>query len=75
MTVKELKATLEEYDDDDLVVLSRDSEGNGYSPLSQHGGAWYRPDTTWSGDLLDDDEDEPDTESGDVHTVVLWPRN
>jgi hypothetical protein len=33
MTVKELKEILNNADDNDLVVLSRDGEGNSYSPL------------------------------------------
>ena len=33
MTVKEIKKELKKYSDNDIVVLSSDSEGNGYSPL------------------------------------------
>ncbi|MEO1477764.1 MAG: hypothetical protein AAFV01_04225 [Bacteroidota bacterium] len=33
MTVKELRRELELFDDDDLVVLQRDPEGNGFSRL------------------------------------------
>ena len=34
MTVRELKKALEGFDDDDQVVMSKDGEGNDYSPLS-----------------------------------------
>lgn len=33
MTVKELKSILSKYDDDLLVVMSSDAEGNGYGEL------------------------------------------
>ena len=35
MTVKELRKLLKNLDGDRLVVVSRDPEGNGYSPLFQ----------------------------------------
>jgi hypothetical protein len=37
MKVSELKKLLERFDDDDLLILARDAEGNGYSPL---GSVW-----------------------------------
>lgn len=49
ITVRELRAWLDEYDDDDVVVLEKDAEGNEHSPLAGHGDAIYAPDTTWSG--------------------------
>jgi len=36
MTVKELKKTLEEFEDDDIVIMSKDGEGNGFSPLADN---------------------------------------
>lgn len=33
ITVKKLKEILEKENDDDIIILSRDSEGNGFSPL------------------------------------------
>ncbi len=54
MKVKDLKELLETLPDDMEVILQKDSEGNGYSPLS--GGdaeAVYVPNTTWSGDVYD----------------------
>ena len=50
LTVKELKKFLATIDDDRIVVLAEDAEGNGYSPLK---GCWegaYRADNTYSGD-------------------------
>lgn len=44
-TVKELRAILEEADEDAIVLLSRDPEGNGYSP-------WH----SWSSGRYDEAE-------------------
>lgn len=50
--VKELLAALQDADPDAEVILQRDSEGNGYSPLSSADlDAVYIPDSTWSGDV------------------------
>jgi hypothetical protein len=55
MTVKELKQALAELDskyDDHLVIMQKDSEGNGYSPMYQMDKeAFYVPDNTWSGEV------------------------
>jgi len=34
MTVKELKKTVEEFEDEDIVIMRQRREGNGFSPLS-----------------------------------------
>lgn len=52
MNVKELKAVLETLPDDMEVILQKDSEGNGYSPLSgADPNSIYVPDSTYSGDV------------------------
>ena len=52
MTVKELKEEIKNLPDDMEVVLQKDAEGNGYSPLSgADPDAVYIPETTWSGDV------------------------
>jgi len=52
MTVKELKEAIAELPDDMEVILQKDGEGNGYSPLSgADPNAVYIPDSTWSGDV------------------------
>jgi hypothetical protein len=84
MTVGELLALLEGFEHDRVVVMSRDAEGNGYSPLY---GAWagkYQAETTWSGDVglecLDDElrghgyTDEDVMEDGE-RAVILTPTN
>lgn len=88
MMAKALAKFLLEYTEkhgDRLVVLSKDSEGNSFSPLPNEGfycDGHYTPDSTWSGDFVgkeneeDRDEDE-DEELGDdaVPALALWPTN
>jgi len=52
MTVKELKEAIANLPDEMEVVLQKDREGNGYSPLSYiDSDAVYIPNNTWSGDV------------------------
>jgi hypothetical protein len=51
MTVGELRTLLLEASDDDVVVLSKDAEGNGHSPLASGWLGKYVPASTWSGDV------------------------
>lgn len=67
-----------------LVVMAKDGEGNGFSPLADLDEAMYEADSTYSGDRYLSDEDreatgEPD-EYGEapesaVPAVFLWPTN
>ena len=51
MTVKELKEAIASLPDEMEVVLQKDSEGNGYSPLAGvDPDAVYIAETTWYGD-------------------------
>lgn len=53
MTVKELRDMLVGLPDDMDVVMSKDGEGNSYSPLSDcNSNCIYIPDSTWSGDVV-----------------------
>lgn len=86
MTVRDLIALLSPMDPNRIVVLQKDAEGNGYSPLRDGGAddnAVYVADTTWSGDvriqtltpeLVVAGFGEEDTGSG-VPCVVLVPVN
>ena len=49
MTVADLRRLLVDYPDDALVVLARDSEGNGYSPLVGAWSAHYAADCSFFG--------------------------
>lgn len=72
MTKAQLIAELADVPDDALVVLSRDSEGNGYSPLCNVGMCRYAAETTWRGEI--DHPDEPfDPPTLGVVAVALWP--
>jgi len=52
MTVKELIAELSAMNPDAVVVLQKDSEGNGYSPLSGADDALvYIAESTWAGEV------------------------
>jgi len=54
MKVSELKQAIADLPDDMEVILQKDAEGNGYSPLSgADADAVYRPDSTWSGEVYD----------------------
>lgn len=89
MTVKELKAKLANLPDGIPVVMSKDGEGNDFSPLSTVEAGMFRAETTWSGEvrmpagaLTDEarergysEEDVGKEEDGFVPAVVLWPTN
>jgi hypothetical protein len=51
MTVAELIAELQALPQDALVVLQKDAEGNGHSPMAGFWIGGYRAVSTWSGDV------------------------
>jgi hypothetical protein len=71
MNVGELRTLLTGLDDELLVVLQADAEGNGYSPLDGGEVAIYVPLSTWSGEVYNDDEKPDDGK----RVLVLWPVN
>lgn len=80
MTKAELIKMLEGVLDTAEVVMSKDSEGNGYSPCA--GYMWpakYVPDSKYSGDIYNpEDRDETQYWNHNEETkdaVVLWPTN
>lgn len=51
LTVGEFITELQKLDPCRVLVMAKDAEGNGFSPL---GGLWegaYKPDSTWSGQV------------------------
>jgi len=86
MKVKELKKLLENCNDEDMVVLSLDGEGNSYSPLDGIEERIYVPETTYLGstyikELTDEliklgfsDEDLYHGKYG-FDAIVLYPVN
>lgn len=52
ITVRELKELLNNYNDNDLVIIQKDEEGNGFSPLYEILDVKYVADTEWSGEVF-----------------------
>jgi len=84
MTVKELIEQLEKEDPTRLVVMSKDSEGNGFSPGYAVEACSYVADSTWSGEIgLEELTDklreagysEEDVKEDGVPALCLWPVN
>ena len=83
MTVKELIKTLQEEDPDRIVIVQKDSEGNGYSPLYSIWTGSYMKENTYSGHvglekLNDDDIKSGYTEEDLVDgspALILCPTN
>lgn len=83
MNVGELKEILKDLDDDMELIVQKDSEGNGYSPLSgADPESVYVPCSAWSGDVYDlewdaedcgMEEDEWEEMRKRPRCVVLYP--
>lgn len=73
MNVRELKFLIEDLPDDMEIILQKDAEGNGYSPLSELNNEMiYIPDNTWSGEVLSVKELLEDTK--EFQGVLVKPR-
>lgn len=76
ITVGELRELLDDQPDERQVVLSKDIEGNGYSPLAYVEDALYEATSTYSGEMYYPEEGEEDSDYTNVeHVVVLFPVN
>lgn len=76
LTVGELLKDLSDCPADAVVVMSKDGEGNNFSPVANHSAEHYRSESTWSGELRDSEYDEEeDGPDGAVKAIVLWPTN
>ena len=64
MTVKELRELLSEYEDDRVVVLASDAEGNNYSPCCGGWSGSYLAYSTWSGEMGLEKLTDEDREAG-----------
>ena len=54
MTVKVLIKKLQKFNPDYDVILQKDSEGNGYSPLTDEiEEGYYEPETAWYGERVE----------------------
>ena len=85
MTVKKLKKLLESVDENRIVIMSKDAEGNAYSPLEAlDNDAIYKADSTYSGDVSIEKLTPSSKKQGwtkeDIilegkPALVLWPIN
>lgn len=85
MKVKDLLEALKELDPEMEIILQKDSEGNGYSPLAgADPDGIYIAETTWCGDVYDSnwtadgadmEEEEWDEILSRPRCVVLYPVN
>lgn len=84
MKVKHLIEELQKQDPEREVILQKDAEGNGHSPLE---GMWtgaYEPVNGWSGEvgldeltdeLIEEGYDEEDVLEDGKPALILYPRN
>lgn len=73
LTAGQLRTWLANVPDDTAIVLSKDGEGSDFSPLAEADpDSRYVAESTWSGYVLDSDEDDVDESE---RVVVLWPTN
>lgn len=81
MTVKDLKEAIASLPDDMEVHLSRDEEGNGYSPLysyaddaytNSHGDMYYE-EHGWDGNSFDSPEEWEEFKAARKPVLVLSP--
>lgn len=86
MKVSELIALLDKFNPNAQVILQKDAEGNGYSPLSDVDDGLYNATSTWSGDFypfqfsadengFEDHEWAQMREDDTLQAVVLAPIN
>lgn len=87
MKVHELIAELQKYHADREVIMSKDGEGNNFSPLADMSAGIYVPTSTWSGELtiegpLTDEMTEEGYTDEDLYhgddgqpCLTLWPIN
>lgn len=76
MKVKDLIKQLSELPQDYEVVMSKDGEGNDFSPCADAAGPYmYEPDSTWSGQVWSEEARAEDGEEFKPNAVVLWPTN
>lgn len=76
LRVKALREALERFPDDMLVVMSKDGEGNSFSPLADMGAGVYEPDSTWSGDFqTHNPEGTRRIPVKKRNALCLWPTN
>ena len=75
-TVTEMIAYLQQLPGDLEVIMSKDGEGNAYSPwCGEHSIGHYTPENTYAGEFTSHDNDEGTIPHPDPNALVLWPTN
>ncbi len=83
-TVGQLKHFLSKLDDDRLIVLSSDAEGNNYSPLELIESGAYEAETAWRGgaylekltpELIGRGFSQEDVSEDGQQAIFLYPVN
>lgn len=69
-TVENMIAMLQKLPPKALVVMSKDGEGNAFTPFSGYDQGLYTAENTWSGEFRGED-DEPDEDDDEEPTGVL----
>jgi hypothetical protein len=70
MKVKDLIEQLISLDPNLDLVMSKDAEGNKFSPIDEFTVGQYESETSWSGEFDDSAECESNPNS-----VCFWPKN
>jgi len=82
--VKDLKEMLNGFNDNDIIVMSSDEEGNNYSPLSGIFEGSYQAESERSGEIglrelkvedIKNGYSEDDLFEDGINAIVLYPRN
>ena len=78
---------MQDVEDDTPIIMSKDAEGNAFSPLSgPPTKGIYVPTSTWSGEFQDKPNEDTKAidsdyyecakkEDGAVEAICLWPTN
>lgn len=80
MKIEKLIKRLQELDPETEVVMSKDAEGNEFSPLCDFSDGFYISDNSWSGHFISDVEEweeyyEQEFPKDAKKAICLWPIN
>ena len=75
MNATQLIRQLQKLPPEAEIIMSKDAEGNGYTPLSDICTAYYEPETEWSGELVDKENYDPLNNPSVVLVGLLCPTN